>query len=151
MLGYQDQNTALTLEEGLTEYYEYNAKDLSTRELTSEADTFFRCHDVVHVVFGCNISLEEELVVKISSLFGTDAGFAVLKGYALAESKEVYVHLSVTEVVLTTLKAFWLVPRTLVRCARMKARWRWIDHDEYMNQPLSTIRKTFGVVVNAER
>ena len=50
--------------------------------LSPEAAHFFRCHDTVHVVFGCGTTLDDEAVVKIASLLGTTAG---LVRFRLAE------------------------------------------------------------------
>lgn len=85
MLNYQLQNSSQSLAEGIAEYYAVHADQIRTRQLTPEATEFFRCHDVVHVVFGCDISLSQELVVKLSSMFGTSAGLSVLQGYRLEE------------------------------------------------------------------
>ena len=90
MLKYQKQNSSQTLAEGLTEYFDAHKAQFTTRIMTKEAITFFERHDAVHVVFGCDISLSDEMIVKISSIFGTTVGWSVLKGYNLAESKEIY-------------------------------------------------------------
>lgn len=52
-------------------------------DLSAEAEHFFRCHDTAHVVFRCGSTLDDEAAVKIASIFGTTAGFDVLKGYRL--------------------------------------------------------------------
>lgn len=147
MANYQQQLSSQTLAQGIQEYVSLNQAQLKTRNLTPRGEAFFRCHDVVHVVFGCGISLPEEAVVKISSLFGTTAGFSVLKGYALPESKEVYETLGFRDIVNTTAKSIILVPRTFYRCLRMHKRWPWEDHEEYMAQSLADIRRVFGIRV----
>jgi len=147
MFGYQYQDSSLTLAEGISEYYEVYAEYLKTRDLSSAGEEFFRCHDVVHVVFGCDVSLSDELVVKISSMFGTTAGVSVLKGYALPESKEVYEELKISEIFVTIFRSILLIPRTIWRCVHMSDRWHWGDFDEFMNIPLKQIREDFGVRV----
>lgn len=79
MLAYQAQNSTLTLGQGLEEYLTHHADHLSQRKLSRAAEEFFRCHDTIHVLFGCDISLADEAVVKISSLLGTTGGMAVMR------------------------------------------------------------------------
>lgn len=147
MFNYQIQNSSQTLADGIAEYYAVHADHVRTRELTAEAKEFFRCHDVAHVVFGCDISLSDELVVKISSMFGTSVGISVLRGYRLAESKEVYEKLNLLDVLTTACKSLFLVPKTLFRCSRMCKQWPWDDFDNHLDMPLELIREEFGVIV----
>lgn len=83
---FERQASRQTLGEGLAEYHEKNPGLRKDHELSIDAREFFRCHDVVHVVYGCSTSMPDEAVVKLASLFGTTAGFQVLKGYRLNES-----------------------------------------------------------------
>ena len=147
MLDYQFQDSQQTLEEGVAEYYSANQQHFSTRKMTAPAQEFFRCHDVAHVVFGCDISLPDEAVVKISSAFGTTIGFGVMKGYQLAESKEVYDGLGLLDILLTTVKSMLLVPKTIWRCSRMRKRWVWSEHSEFLQRPLGELRTEFGICV----
>lgn len=147
MFEYQSQNTGLTLSEGLAQYFvEYDGQ-LTGRNVTPEAIEFFRCHDVVHVVFGCDIALGDELVVKLSSILGTTAGLSVLKGYRLAESKEIYAELSIADTLTTIIKATVLVPRTIWRCLQMKSKWHWEDFESHLEMPLGELRQKFGIRV----
>ncbi|MFK8031769.1 MAG: hypothetical protein AB8G18_16150 [Gammaproteobacteria bacterium] len=147
MFNYQIQNSNQTLADGIAEFYAVHAQQIQTREPSAEAQEFFRCHDVAHVVFGCDVSLADELVVKISSMFGTSAGIGVLKGYRLPESKETYEKISFGSIVVTAAKALFLIPRTLFRCFKMHKRWQWDAFESHLNQPLKLIREEFGVVV----
>ena len=85
---YEEQDSEQTLAEGLSEYYRENANLVPRSKLSAEANEFFRCHDTAHVVFGCDISLNDEAMVKIYSIFGTSGGFGILKGYRLHEFGE---------------------------------------------------------------
>ncbi len=149
MFAYQRADSSLTLAEGLAEYFAANAEHFNTRHMTEPAREFFRCHDALHVVLGCDISLVDEMVVKISSLFGTTAGFRVMRGYALPESKEIYTELSLMVIAVTALRAVVIVPQTLWRCLRLTRRWPWDEFDAYLDRPLSEIRREFGVRVRA--
>jgi hypothetical protein len=144
---FERQDTAQTLAEGIAEYYERNPHLAKVRGMSPEAQEFFRCHDTAHVVFGCNTSLPDEAVVKLSSVFGTTGGFSVLRGYALHESTDIYRELAVKDIVLTILRAVFLVPRTLLRCFRQHKRWPWKDSSAYEGRSLGSLRSEFGIRV----
>lgn len=147
MLEYQKQNSSQTLSQGIEEYLAANHSQLMTRASSSQADEFFRCHDVCHIVFGCGISLNDEMVVKIHSFLGTTEGWAALRGYRLPESKEVYQDIRFLDVILASVSALYLVPRTIWRCSRMRRRWPWNNFDAFLHIPLSQLRAQFNIRV----
>ena len=147
MLEYQKQDSPQTLSQGIAEYFAENKQHLITRVPTPEADEFFRCHDASHVVFGCDISLNDEIVVKISSFFGTTEGWNVMEGYRLPESKEVYQKIQLVDIFHTAMSSLYLVPITIWRCKRMHERWHWDDFDQFLDVPLGQVREKFGIQV----
>lgn len=147
MHAFEHQDSEQTLREGIAEYHEKNPQLRDARAMSSAAQEFFRCHDAAHVVFGCGNSLDDEAVVKIASLFGTTAGFGVLAGYRLHESRAIYRELSVLETARTIVRATVLVPRTIYRCARQPSRWPWADFDAQLSRPLWELRRELGIRV----
>jgi hypothetical protein len=99
------------------------------------------------VVYGCSIGLEDEAVVKISSIFGTTAGFGVLRGYALHESVQIYEQLPLGAMLRVMARSVVLVPRTIFRCLRQRARWPWTGFEGFTEVPLCEIREQFGIRV----
>jgi hypothetical protein len=144
---YEEQNSEQTLAEGLSEYYRDNANLVPRSKLSAEASEFFRCHDTAHVVFGCDISLNDEAMVKIYSIFGTSGAFGILKGYRLHESGEIYRKLSIVEVVKTAFAAVVLIPRTMLKCRSQRGRWPWNQFDDQLSVPLKKLREEYGVRV----
>lgn len=144
---FEQQDTTQTLAEGLAEYYRDNPQLAQLRGMSSQGREFFRCHDAVHVVFGCNTSLKHEAIVKLASVFGTTAGFGALRGYGLHESVSIYRKLRVKEVAATVLSSFALIPTTLYRCLRQSRRWPWNDFAGYEDMPLGRLRAVFGIRV----
>lgn len=136
-----------TLAQGLAAYYAANPGLKRGAWLSPEAREFFHCHDVVHVVYGCGTSMPEEAVVKLSSIFGTTAGFAVLTGYRLHESMDIYPRLPVTDTALALVLSPYLLVRTLWRCARQTRRWPWRDHDHLHDLSLAELRARYGIRV----
>jgi hypothetical protein len=115
--------------------------------MSAAAREFFRCHDAAHVVFGCDTTLTNEGVVKLWSFFGTTAGLGLLRDYNSPESKEIYQQIGPADVLTTTVQLLPLVPRVLVRCARMKKRWPWAEFEASLERKLVEIRAEYGIEV----
>jgi hypothetical protein len=147
MLRYQARASTQTLAEGVAEYYAAHPQLSALRGMTPEAQDFFRCHDVAHVVFGCGTSLDDEAVVKLASMFGTTAGLGVLRGYRLHESVQIYKRLPLRAVLATIARSAVIVARTAVRCTRQRARWPWSGFERFLAVPLREIREQFGIQV----
>ena len=147
MLQYEVQESPQTLAEGIAEYYAANSGLAAVRGMSPEAQQFFRCHDVAHVVFGCSIDLDDEAVVKLASIFGTTAGFGVLKGYRLHESVQIYETLPLKAMLTSIAHSIFIVPRTILRCLRQRSRWPWSGFERFLEKPLREIREEFGIEV----
>ena len=146
MMEYQRPDTEITLQLGLEEYYASRDDLQHGRGMSEAATDFFRCHDTVHVVFGCNTELPSEAGVKMWSFFGTDAGLKRLhQGYGLDESKEIYTDLGVWQMVDAGLRSLIIVPVVIFHSFRMKKRWPWSDFDDYLTMPQKNIREEFGI------
>lgn len=114
MHAFEHQDSRQTLAQGIEEYFAANPGLTKGRRMSAEAEHFFRCHDATHVIFGCGTTLDDEAAVKIASIFGTTAGFNVLKGYRLHESLDIYKQLRVADVLLSVAHSVVVVPRTIV-------------------------------------
>lgn len=151
MPGYRSPNARMSLADGLAEYYRVHPFLKRGDRLGAEAQEFFRCHDAVHVLYGCDTSLSQEAIVKLSSIFGTTAGFAVLRGYSLYDSIDIYKKLRLGDILATMLDSIVVVPRTLWRCSKQRKRWPWSEFDEHLQTPLHELRERFGIrVVQAQ-
>ena len=101
----------------------------------------------MHVLLGCDVSLNDEMVVKITSFLGTDNFWLVLKGYQLPESKEIYQKIRAVDVVRAIWCALYLIPRTTWRCIRMRKRWVWGGFQQSEGIPLAQLREEYGIRV----
>lgn len=147
MYHFQRPNSSQTLAQGLEEYGAAFAGLLVTRNISPQGIAFFSAHDAVHVVFGCGTSLREEAAVKVASIFGTTAGWSVLRGYSLHESAAIYRRLRFLEVIRTMAEGFVLVPRTIRACRAQRELWPWHAHEKFMSVPLGAIRARFNIQV----
>jgi len=146
-MSFEDQDCPQTLAEAIAEYYAANPGLARGRGLSPEAQDFFRCHDAAHVVFGCSTALDDEAAVKIASIFGTTEGLRVLRGYRLHESLQIYRQIPLGAILASIARSVLVVPRTLLRCLRPRARWPWAAFDQYLDVPLREIRERFGISV----
>lgn len=150
-LDYQNQNSILTLEQGLQEFYEINP---SFRELAERGSQkmVFKEHDYAHVLFGLGVSIEEESLLDTYTLWGTRFSFSKIWHYAKSpEGKEI------TRVVLSKYGGWWsvikivfsLIPVKIMvikRCLRMKKRWHYHDiKAEDLNKPLYQLREEYNI------
>ena len=147
MYAYQQQDSQQTLSQALQEYHAVHPGLSQARNMSPQGAFFFRCHDTVHVVFGCGVGLDDEAAVKIASMLGTTAGLGVLRGYVLHESLEIYGQHRVFDVLRAIGHAVVIVLRTIIRCASQRSRWPWSDHDRYLDVSLQAIRGQFGITV----
>jgi hypothetical protein len=145
MLQYQRFDAALTLAEGLREYYASREGLLSGRGISAAAREFFRCHDAAHVVFGCSTALPDEAMVKVWSFLGTTGGLEVWRGYRLPESQEIYEQITWQDTVRTAVRTATTLPLVAWRCLRMRKRWPWADFDHLLGAPLGEIRSEYGI------
>jgi len=144
---FEHQDSPQTLAEGIAEYHAANPGLSQARDMSAAAGEFFRCHDAVHVVFGCRNTLNDEAVVKWSSMLGTTAGLGVLRGYTLHESLDIYRKLRLFDVLVAILQSVVISPPIVFRCLRQSRKWPWSEFEPYMHVPLCQIRREFGISV----
>ena len=149
---FQSADTTQTLAQGLAEYFDAHPGLKRDSDLLSPvAKQFFRSHDAVHVLYGCGTSMSDEAIVKLSSLFGTTGGRAVLRGYVHHETLDIYRQLPVASTIVAIVSAPYLIACTLWRCSRQRQRWPWVDYDQYVHVPLRQLRADFGIKVAHRR
>ena len=94
MLDYQNQSCDLTLQEGLECYYKSFPKSKEIFKDNKDSGTLLRDHDCTHVIFGLDISLEQESILDTWVLWGSKWEFKYLLGYQkLPQIKKLYKNL----------------------------------------------------------
>ena len=81
MLEYQKQNCDLTLAEGLQCYYDSFPKNKEIFVDAESSETLLRDHDCTHVIFGLDISLDQEAILDTWVLWGSKFKWSYLLGY----------------------------------------------------------------------
>ena len=91
MLEYQKQNCDLTLQEGLECYYDSFPETTEIFGDNNESGTLLRDHDCTHVIFGLDISIEQESILDSWVLWGCKWELKYLLGYLkLPQIKKLY-------------------------------------------------------------
>ena len=140
----------ITLRQGLEKFHTEYKNHLSHEKkgISSEAQAFFRSHDIAHVLFGCDISLYGEGTVKIWTIFGTTLGFwKHLSGYQDANALDLSKNFTVPHVLSNIFKFLSSIPIVIIRAKRMHKPWPWTDFESYLDTPISEIRKEFNIKV----
>lgn len=145
---YQKQDSSLTLAEGLEEYYEANVgKVVRPRDLPSESAALFRSHDMCHIIFGLNTTLDDEVMVDTRTIFSCDVGFRRYSAYLTQDkhAKALFKELGYFRSVWITVVAAPRIVRALIEALRIKKRWPWVPPESYLLRSLAELRHEFGI------
>src|SRR5579864_4834435 len=110
---YQEQDSRQTLAEGLAEYYAVNGGRVSRpRSLPPQSRALFRNHDVCHVIFGLDTTLEDEGMADVRTLLSCDVGWRSYARYMTSdpEAKAIFQELGCARAIWATLI---VIPRML--------------------------------------
>lgn len=140
----------ITLRQDLERFYEEYKSQLSHKKekIPAEVKSFFKSHDVAHVLFGCDISLFGEGSVKIWTILGTNLGFwNHIRAYKNANAYELSSNFSLSHVVSNIFKFLISIPVLIIRSKKMNKPWPWNKYEPYLDTPISEIRKEFNIKV----
>ena len=152
MLKYQKQNCDLTLQEGLDCYYKSFPKGTEIFKDNDESGTLLRDHDCTHVIFGLDISIEQESILDTWVLWGSKWELRYLLGYQkLPQIKQLYKNL-VNEIgYFGFIKILWKLSgikrKVMFRTFKMKKKWPFKMPEEYLSMKISDLREMHGIKV----
>ena len=152
MLEYQDQNCSLTLQEGLNCYYEAFPESTEIFKDNADSGTLLRDHDCTHVIFGLDISIEQESILDTWVLWGSKWELRYLLGYQkLPQIKQLYKNL-VNEIgYFGFIKILWKLSgikrKVMFRTFKMKKKWPFKMPEEYLSMKISDLREMHGIKV----
>lgn len=108
MLKYQKQDCDLTLSEGLECYYDSFPESKEILEDDLQSGNLLRDHDCTHIIFGLDISIDQEAILDTWVLWGSSFKWKYLLGYAkLPQIKKIQKHLITELGVRGFLKLYW--------------------------------------------
>lgn len=149
-LAYQEQDSPLTLAQGLAEYYRVNGDRVQPpSSLPPESAALFKSHDICHVVFGLDTTMEDEAVVDTRTLLSCDVGFARYSVYVASnkEAQAAFKEAGFAAVVWGTLKSLPRLARAIRENFRMTRKWPWVPPENFKERTLSDLRREYGIRV----
>lgn len=152
MLEYQKQDCHLTLKEGLKCYYKSFPDSTQVFEDDHSSGTLLRDHDCTHVIFGLDISIEQESILDSWVVWGSKWELKYLLGYnKLPQIKQLYKDLYKEFGILGFLKIFWelggIKRKVMFRALKMKKKWPFKMPEEYLNIKISELREKHGIKI----
>ena len=147
-LGYQQQDSPQTLADGLEEYYAANVGRVARpRDLPPESSDLFRSHDMCHVVFGLNTTLDDEAMADVRTLLSCDVGWRRYSRYMTQDpaAKAIFKELGTLKSVWVTIRAIPRICRGIGEVFHVKRRWPWTPPESFLDRPLAELRRDFGI------
>ena len=148
---YKSQDCALTLAQALDEFYARNP-DAIRNTGSSLKDNFFRAHDTIHVVFGCDTTIRDEVLADFWTIFGSDLGVRNYLKFLKPLQDDLTAIVSQAgrgALFVQTLKALPLVPLVYWRTRKMRRKWHWGANETLAERPLGALRKELNICVIA--
>jgi hypothetical protein len=148
-LCYQRQDSQQTLAEALAEYYRENeGRVLPPEKLAPVSRELFRRHDICHVIFGLDTTLEDEAMADTRSILSSDVGVRrYLEYLSNPDAKAIFMELGYGRALLATLRTLPRLARAFVENRRMRAKWPWTPPTEFLNTPIAELRTRYGIRV----
>jgi hypothetical protein len=149
-LGYQQQDSTQTLAQGLEEYYAANqGVVVRPRDLPPESSRLFRNHDMCHVIFGLDTTLDDEAMADARTMFSCDVGLRRYAAYLAhdKQAKAIFKELGYAKAVWVSVRAVPRIVRALIEAQRMNKPWPWQPPESYQTRSLGELREEFGICV----
>ncbi len=148
---YQEQDSPMTLREGLAEYYRKNLNVTPPADASENGARFFASHDVAHVVFGTTTRILDEAVTDLWQAWGLDISWReyMHQGLAAPEVREVFREFGIRELLRSTAMLIGYIPKVRRRTRNMTKPWQWTGFERHLDRPLGEIRREFGIEVLA--
>ena len=150
MLKYQAPATPMTLRAALTELRQ--AEGDVSQEVSEQLATALEAHDVVHIIFGLDISDLDEVVAHGWMAFRTT--LTMSKMHVVTRDRDHQRHsngFAHGKKGMLILRALPRLIGALFQSFRMTKRWPWEQYTDYLDVPLIEIRREFGIKLTVRR
>ena len=152
MLEYQKQDCDLTLQEGLECYYKSFPESTDVFEDNHETGTLMRDHDCTHIIFGLDVSIEQEAILDSWVLWGSKWKLSYLLGYqSLPQIKQLYKDLFKEFGLFGFIKIYWEIGsikrKVIYRSLKMKQKWPFKVPEEYLSKKICDLREMHGIKI----
>ena len=145
---YVAQDSAQSLREAITEYYERNPGLLDPDKLPQGAAELFRQHDAGHVVFGCDTSLRGETLIDTWTILASTTGLrGYLQYFKYPQVNQIFSETGYLRIALEFARCFPDVLRVIWRSRQLASKWPWSGYEQHLDRPLRDIRHEFNIAV----
>ncbi|MEM7593914.1 MAG: hypothetical protein AAF383_20815 [Cyanobacteria bacterium P01_A01_bin.83] len=144
---YQHQDSNQTLQQGLEEYYASIpgltiVEDVEDQEIAK----MLTLHDVTHVIFGCNTTIEGEFLCDTWAMVASNVSFSKYLEYLKdPETQQIFQEIGYLQVIWMGIKSLPKIIKVYLNSRKMTKKWGWEDYREYLNRPLKDIRQEFNI------
>ena len=144
------------MSEGLQCYYNSFTKSKEIFKDSPESGNLLRDHDCTHIIFGLDISIDQEAILDTWVLWGSSFKWKYLLGYLkLPQIKDLQKNLFKELGMKGFLKLYWntitIKRKVIFRTFKMKKKWPFQMPEEYLNMKISELRKIYGInILNTE-
>ena len=152
MLEYQKQYCGLTLRKGLECYYQSFPESKEILKDSPESGSLLRDHDCTHVIFGLDISIDQEAILDTWVLWGSSFKWKYLMSYAkLPQIKNLQKRLFNEFGIKGFLSLYWntigIKRKVFFRTRKMKKKWPFQMPEEYLDIKICDLREEFGIKI----
>ena len=148
-LPYLKQDCELTLNEGLELHYGVNS---TFKENVIKVPAFYN-HDIVHVLFGLETTVENESLADTRVIFATNWGFKkYFNDYmrnpdAIKIIMKIFKDIGYVRGIVLSIKSLPNLFRVIIDCKKMSKKWGVNPDDRLLNTKLSELRKEYNIKV----
>ena len=138
MLDFQNQECSLTLREGVEHYRAYLKKNGKKVLDDQEGSLTILSHDVTHVIYGLDTSLEEEQMLNFWVLFGATYTWKEIMAYNGREevsdfTKDILKEVGLINMVMLTIRSIIPFFQVLRNLRSKKKKWPFVCLNELMD------------------
>ena len=152
MLEYQKQDCQLTLREGLECYYQSFPKSKEILKDSSGSGYLLRDHDCTHVIFGLDISIDQEAILDTWVLWGSSFKWKYLLSYAKLPQikdlqKRLFKELGIKGFLKLYCNTLAIKRKVFCRTRKMKKKGPFQMPEEYLDIKICDLRDEFGIKI----
>ena len=138
------------MSEGLQCYYNSFPESEEVFKDNPESGNLLRDHDCTHIIFGLDISIDQEAIWDTWVLWGSSFKWKYLLCYSkLPQIKELQKNLFKELGIKGFLKLYWntiaIKRKVIFRTFKMTKKWPFQMPEEYLNMKISALREKHGI------
>ncbi len=123
--------------------------DVSEEVVSSDLQKALEAHDAVHVLFGCDISDDDEILAHVWMALGTDVSMSEMHNAATDRDHVRYAKgFAHGRRIMTVLKNVHRIALTASRALRMRKRWPFSQYQQFLDESLLELRRDYGIIIS---